>query len=410
MISTMARSVKLSKTLQHRLILGAAAISAAALAAGVLLQDVLFRWSIQPSAAFNAASAPPQPDYATPEAWAVRPAKMPPGAWESPWGVDVFFIHPTTAYSGKSWNAPVDAAPARARLDDHTLPNFAAPLEAGGPVYAPLYRQAALAATLDSSGGSARALELAYTDVLRAFDHYAATANRGRGVIVVGVGQGGMHALRLVADRFQDEPMKERLAAAYVIDAVVPADLVSLGLSQPACAGPADIHCIAAWTAVFAGDSGARKQILTGASYWKAGALAQLDGDAALCMNPLLWSVSEALAPRTDHRGGARVMSADAAPRIIPEAITARCSGGVLEIERPSEPELRPATTWGARYKTADFNLFYADIQFNAAERAREASVWLEVNGRRPAKPLPPPMALHDEPIHRPGGVIDPVQ
>ena len=76
--------------------------------AAVLFQDALFRISITPSGHFAEEPAPPRPDYAKPEAWALRPAQPPPGGWETPWGIDIFFIHPTSAYSGAGWNAAID--------------------------------------------------------------------------------------------------------------------------------------------------------------------------------------------------------------------------------------------------------------------------------------------------------------
>ena len=42
--------------------------------------------------------------------------------------------------------------------------------------------------------------------------------NRHRGIVLAGIGQGGLYAQRLLADRFQTEPLKGRLAAAYILD------------------------------------------------------------------------------------------------------------------------------------------------------------------------------------------------
>jgi hypothetical protein len=100
---------------------------------------------------------------------------------------------------------------------------------------------------------------------------------------------------------------------------------------------------------------------------------------------------------------------ADFDPKIIPQAVSTRCKDGVLEVERPSAPELQADGRWGGRYKTPYYNLFYADVLTNAADRARAASAWLDQNGAKPAQPLPPPTSLADEEIHRPDGVVDPV-
>src|SRR5262245_554936 len=126
---------------QRRIILVAAGTAVVALIAGVLLfQDSLFRIAVTPPGRFAAAPAPPRPDYTKAEAWALRPAQPPPGGWEKPWGVDIFFIHPTSAYSAE-WNARIDDKASDERLVNRVLPNHAGPFLQVGPVYAPRYRQ-----------------------------------------------------------------------------------------------------------------------------------------------------------------------------------------------------------------------------------------------------------------------------
>ena len=53
-----------------------------------------------PAAKFDAASAPPPPDYANPDAWSALPG----ASTDKP--ADCFYIHPT-AYFGEQWNAIV---------------------------------------------------------------------------------------------------------------------------------------------------------------------------------------------------------------------------------------------------------------------------------------------------------------
>ncbi len=379
--------------------------------AAVFMQDVFFRWSVTPSGRFKDERAPAPPDYSKPESWAMRPATPPPGAWEKPWGVDVFFIAPASDYSGKAWNAAIDNQAAQRVLDDVILPNHAAPFAKAGPVYAPRYRQASLHAELNVTPETDGALLLAYNDVRDAFDRYAAQDNNARGVILVGVGQGGLHAVRLLQDRFQQEPMKERLAAAYIIDAALPLDLLGASISQPLCASPDDIHCVTAWTALVDGDASERRRFAASYPSWTAdGAIVPTRGRELACINPLLWNASSDLAPRNDHRGGAHADGSKTEPRLLPNTVSTRCVDGALVVDRPTSPALQPSSGWGARYKAPAYNLFYADLMFNASERARAASVWLDENGRKPATPLPPVFSLPDAPIHRPDGKVDPVR
>lgn len=386
-----------------------AAVAVALFAAGwVLVQDVAFRWAAKPPGAFARERAPAPPDYAQASSWALRPAAPPPGAWETPWGVDVFFIHPTSAYAGDTWNAAIDDAAAAGRLDQVILPNHAAPFQHAGPVYAPRYRQAALHSEMNVGGEGDAAFALAYDDVLRAFDHYIANDNNGRAVVLAGVGQGGLHALRLLRDRFQDDSLKQRLAAAYIVDAATPANLSDLGVSQPVCASHAATQCLVAWRRPLT--SGERSPV------WSAdGEIEPLLNRPTVCVNPLLWTSTSDLAPAADHRGAARAhltgetTSGGPEPDIEANAVSTRCVDGLLDVDGPALASYRPKG-WGARYKTPEFNLFYADIAYNASERARAISVWLDENARKPAKPLPPALILTDAPIHRPDGVADPVR
>jgi hypothetical protein len=386
----------------RRVALDAAGGLVLALIAGwLLLQDSFFRMAVTPPGSFASTPAPPQPDYTKPEAWALRPALPQPGGWETPWGVDTFFIHPTSAYAGDDWNARIDDPVSTARLDARILPNHAGPFLQAGPVYAPRYRQASLHSEIDVGGEGDGAFFIAYNDVLAAFDHYMATDNRGRGIMLVGVGQGGLYAQKLLQDRFQTQPLMDRLAVAWIIDAALPADLPEKMFIQPVCVSASAIQCVIAWKSIIAGED--ERPFRERSPVWSAdGKIVSSRDRDLVCVNPLTWTTREELAPRADHRGGARAAD-DLAPQILSQTVSARCKSGVLEVERPSAPELQASGGWGARYKTPEYNLFYADIVAGAADRARTASVWLDEYAQKPAEPLPPARPLDESPIHREG-------
>jgi hypothetical protein len=385
---------------------GGAAVVVLLVLGAVLFQDALFRMSITPQGRFAQEPAPTRADYAKPESWALRPAQPPPGGWERPWGIDTFFISPASSYSNAGWNTPIDNPEARERLKERILPNHAGPFLQAGPVYAPLYRQASLHTELNIGGEGDGAFELAYSDVLRAFDHYMTVDNRHRGIVLAGIGQGGLYVQRLLADRFQSEPLKSRLAAAYIIDAALPADFPGKVVTQPLCAQYDQIHCIVAWKTLMAGDEASR--FLDQSPVWTADwKITKSQGKPLACINPLRWTIDNELSARVDHRGGASARgSGDLEPSIIEKAVTARCNNGVLEVERPSAPELQAEGGAGAQYKTPEFNLFYADIVPNLTGRMSTATSWLDNvdNSRKPAEPLPPAVSLDDAPIYRPDG------
>jgi hypothetical protein len=387
----------------------AGGVLVAIIAGALLFQDQWFRLAIHPPGQFAGAPAPERPDYTKAESWALRPAQPPPGAWEKPWGVDIFFIHPTSAYAGDDWNAQITEPVSVKRLENRILPNHAGPFLQAGPVYAPRYRQAALYSEADVGGEGDGAFLVAYNDILAAFDQYMAINNRGRGVILAGAGQGGLYVQRLLADRFQADPLKHRLAAAYIIDAALPADAPGTMFAQPVCKSADATQCVIAWKTIVDGENEKffREHSPVWTADWK---IAASKGSDFVCVNPLTWTTDEELAPMADHRGGAKANGADdLMPKIIPQAVSARCRNGVLDVERASSPQLKPSGEWGGRYKTPEFNVFYADIINNVTQRANNASLWLDANAPKPAEPLPPEQPLADSPIHREGGEPVPV-
>jgi hypothetical protein len=396
------------KKLRMMLGLGSGAI-AVLVAGGLIFQDQWFRMAIHPPGEFAKAPAPPRPDYADDASWALKPSQPPPGGWERPWGIDVFFIHPTSAYDGDDWNAKIDDAKSKERLEEKLLPNHAGPFLQAGPVYAPRYRQAALWSEVDVGGEGDGAFLVAYNDILAAFDAYMERYNRGRGVIVVGVGQGGLYAQRLLADRFQAEPLKERLAAAYIIDAALPTDAPGTMFSEPVCQNADEIHCVIAWKSIVDGENAKafRERSPVWTSDWK---IAASRGKNLVCVNPISWLTDDQLAAKVDHRGGAKATGRDDLnPKVMAQGLSAQCKDGVLAVERPSSPELKASGEWGGRYKTPEFNFFYGDIIANVTRRATIASTWMDANAKKPAEPLPPVRGIEDSPIHREGGEPVPV-
>ncbi|MBU6320555.1 MAG: DUF3089 domain-containing protein [Alphaproteobacteria bacterium] len=322
-------------------------------------------------------SGPWTGDYRKAYAWALRPPGPPPGGWETPWGVDVFFIHPATTTSDGESLIPGDEASDQ-RLFNTILPSHAGPFASAGPIYAPRYRQF-------RRGDPELAQDLAYIDILHAFDAYMGSDNRARGVMLVGIGEGADLAFRLLEDRFRSEPLASRLAAAYLIDAEVSQTEADRLLRQPICERENETGCLIAWS-------------------WSPAAETGLND--LVCINPVSWRRDDGATPKSAHRGGARVQGAQR-PVIHPAEVSASCRDGRLTVTRPTSPDLK--TDAGPQNLTPTFNLFYADLSRNAALRASAASAWMQTNLRKPAPPLPAPEALEEAPIHRADGHVHPV-
>src|ERR1041385_3400115 len=109
---------------------------------------------IAPSHDFSHYKVPPPPDYSLGKNWAALPT-VKDSADVVPYGsglkdeqanakVDVFFIHPTMYYKGKSWNADVDDKATNHLVDKFPIREQASIFNGSCKVYAPRYRQATL--------------------------------------------------------------------------------------------------------------------------------------------------------------------------------------------------------------------------------------------------------------------------
>ncbi len=181
-------------------------------------------WMLGKDAAMNVLLRPPA-DAAIPVAasydrddgWLVRPAEATPGAWATPWGVDVFLILPAPRVADRT----VILDPAGPTLTGagarETFTAIADPLGTIGPVYAPAYRMIAPAAFRLPAGDSAipAARALATEDILSAFTHYLDVDNRGRAFLIVAVAEGGDH-LPFIQQRIEADPRLVGLTVGYV--------------------------------------------------------------------------------------------------------------------------------------------------------------------------------------------------
>src|SRR3546814_15279414 len=72
-------------------------------------------------------------------------------------------------------------------------------------------------AFLTSEAAAGQALDLAYRDVLTAFDQFVTEIGPDRPIILAGHSQGALHLTRLLKDRVAGTPLATRLVAAYVV-------------------------------------------------------------------------------------------------------------------------------------------------------------------------------------------------
>ena len=135
--------------------------------------------------------------------------------------VDCFYVYPTIS---SDFTPNSDFEPA-ASEEIFTARSQAARYGSVCRVFAPLYRQNTIPSLLGQveapEGVSTR--EVAYADVLDAFSHYMATANEGRGVVLLGHSQGAGMISRLLQEEFDGvDGMRERLVTAHILGSRAP--------------------------------------------------------------------------------------------------------------------------------------------------------------------------------------------
>jgi hypothetical protein len=335
--------------------------------AGAVFFDDLMRTALDPKAPFQTYRPPPPPDYALRSAWYLMPTRPETPEADQP-KADVFFVGPTTYDGGKDWNAPIDNARANQTFRRVMAPNYAGPFVRVGRIFAPKYRQASLYTLLTLREDARDARRFAYGDVVRAFRYYLEHDNAGRPFVIVGVEQGGTLAARLLAEVVApDEALRSRLAAAYLIATVVPADRPPI----PPCLQRGQTGCLAAWAAAPSGDIDRAQMVLDRALVWNGGELDNLGGRPALCFNPLLGAVTDDLAPARLHQGAANATGLEwgARPAFLGRQVSAQCKGGILHVSQPKSASLRPSGTWTDLRKAPGYNLFYLDLETDALAR-----------------------------------------
>lgn len=317
---------------------------------------------LKPGKDFARAPTPEAPDYRMEGNWAALPDRrdsadvVPRGTLlrdrqrDAP--ADVFFIHPTTYYWRKQWNASLTDERLNRFTDESVIRGQATAFNGTARVYAPRYRQATLYSFFDTKDESGQeAIDLAYTDVKSAFQFYLDNYNSGRPIIIAGHSQGTVHATRLLHDFFDEDPkLRRQLVAAYLIGFKVKSD--EYQVLRP-CEDSTQTGCFVAWNTVAWGK--------TYAPFANG-----------LAVNPLTWSRDTVTAPARLNLGGIphdynrqdkRVVDAKVQDGLV--WVHPPVAKGYPRFLLPGHPELRHS------FHIADYALFYTNIRQNAGARVR---------------------------------------
>ena len=275
---------------------------------------------------------------------------------------NVFYVHPTTYLERDRWNAALETGgdtEFRTRLFVQSQASAFAQL---ADVWAPRYRQAAYGAFLLKSEDAHKALDLAYGDVLAAFDEFL-RRNPDGPIILAGHSQGALHLSRLLRDRAPQ--LKARLVAAYVVGwpLSVTADLPPMGLSG--CSAADQTGCVLSWQS-FA--EPANPNLILDAWQGTRGPTGvQRERKDMLCVNPLT-GTKDGSAP-AEANPGTLVPTADLkGATLVQGKVGAHCDKGLLMLDGEIPP-LGPFVLPGNNYHVYDYALFWAAIRADAERR-----------------------------------------
>jgi hypothetical protein len=323
---------------------------------------------------------PPQEghDYADTANWIARPdlpAPQDPSLWlPADWpaptleakGAATFFIHPTTYLERDRWNAPLDDEESRDRAALFVRSQASA-FNGASQVWAPRYRQAAFGAFLLDSKDARQALDLAYSDVARAFDAFVAAVPADEPIILAGHSQGALHLSRLVNEKLAGPAHAKRIVAAYVVGwpLSLKDDIPAMGL--PACRSADEAACILSWqsfaepanTALIS--NAYEKPELPGGGHRRRADL--------LCTNPISGTIDGTAPPSANL--GTLVPSADlTTAALVVGRVGAQGEKGFLIING-AVPALGPYVLPGNNYHVYDYALFWGSIRADAARRLK---------------------------------------
>jgi hypothetical protein len=305
---------------------------------------------------FSTSNVPTRPNYSESRSWAALPTTkdraddVPKSKGilfdnQSKAKADVFFIYPTI-YTDKpkneyDWNASIEDIQLNEKIDNSTIKNQASVFNGTCKIYAPRYRQAHYSVFLTKDTLSAKkAMDVAYDDIKEAFLYYIKNYNNGRPFIIAGHSQGTLHAIRLLSDFIDGEPLQAKLIGAYLVGMPVNNGMFkNIQLSTK----PGSIGGYVSWNTFADGfypdyyENGLHKSQL---------------------INPITWTLEPQFSEIAKHKGtlGRKF-------KISPQIVSAKPHEGLLWIKKPKVfgKVFLNTKIW----HFADYNLFWMDIREN---------------------------------------------
>ena len=231
----------------------------------------------RPTKSFDELTPPPPPNYNHDASWCdtsptslaeMRPTQTPsnPIIPIEDRQFDVFFVHPTT-YLGDQWNGPLDDPKTIEHLQI-VLAGMVSCFQHECRLYCPRYRQATLGSFVYDKNSGRKALDLAYSDIKRAFQVFLTkntttvmikdpdtgqdtSTQQRRPYFLASHSQGGWLMARLLEEEIHhanDSTVFSHMVTCYCIGSRLPLDKFTRSFpSLHPSRGPKDLNCVVAW-------------------------------------------------------------------------------------------------------------------------------------------------------------------
>jgi hypothetical protein len=162
--------------------------------------------------------------------------------------VDCFYVYPTIS-NDPTPNSDMIAGDEERRAVANQLARFGSECR----LYAPMYRQVTIPGLLSRLSGKPMATDqqLAYRDVLDAWNYYLQHHNKGRGVVLIGHSQGARMLSELLGKQIEGKPVQKQLVSALLLgsNVIVPKgrDVGGTFSQVPLCRSAGQTGCVVAY-------------------------------------------------------------------------------------------------------------------------------------------------------------------
>ena len=255
--------------------------------------------------------------------------------------VSVFYIHPTTLFSSKKWNADTTHFLSN-EIIDLCLQNQASVFAGITDLYVPHYKEMHIHSYTDTINGI-KAFKVAYNDVFLSFKYFLNNIKTDK-FIIASHSQGTNHAKKLINDYIlPNKNLSNRLILSYLIGMDIYNDEISIDL----CETPNQLNCFLNWRTF---------NELYYPDDWNY-------GNNYTSVNPISFNIDSSFSDKNQHKG----ILFPNQKILLKKSLTVKNHKGLLWLKFKKNIILNRFKR--NSYHNADFNLFWVNIRHNLIKR-----------------------------------------